>query len=91
MHDVLLTGNWTVTLIHIPSYRFFLLALPLLGLVAIKFGGLKQSGSHHKAQSWIPTGEYDENGLPRMSRENSAPHEARMRAAMAAYETKNRR
>jgi hypothetical protein len=90
MNHALLAFDWTATAMHIPSYGFLLLIVPLVGLMALKMSGQKQSASNRKAQAWIPTGECDENGLPLMARERNAPHEARMRAAMAAYEAKNR-
>jgi hypothetical protein len=91
MNHLLLTCDWTVSIVHLPSYGLLLLAIPLVGLLAIKFGGLSGAGTQKKAQAWIPSGEFDENGLPLMARERNASHEARMRAAMAAYQPRTRR
>lgn len=90
MNQALLTGDWAA-MIHIPPYGFLLLALPLIGLLALKLGGAKRPDTRRKGEAWIPTGQYDEDGLPLMARENSAPVDARMRAAMAAYDSKGRR
>ncbi|HVZ83198.1 MAG TPA: hypothetical protein VG893_05940 [Terracidiphilus sp.] len=91
MNHLLLSFDWTTASMHIPSYALLLLAIPLVGLVIVKFGSSAKSGSAKKAQTWIPTGEYDDDGLPIMAREKDASHEARMRVAMASYQSRTRR
>ncbi len=70
---------------HLPRYGMLLFLAPLLFLVFMRLFVALRTGSDKKAPTqWIVSGEYDENGLPRLARAQAASDAARFRSAMAA-------
>jgi hypothetical protein len=85
-------SNGSALLAHLPMHGLTLLLFPLLSLVAIKLWLAMRTGSGKKTPTqWVLTGDHDDNGLPQLARATSVSPEARLRAEIAAYKSRNTR
>lgn len=84
-------SNTTALLAHLPRTGMLLILTPLLFLVFMRLYLALRTGSTKKTPAqWIASGEYDENGLPRLARVHAASDAARFRAAMAEARQRRR-
>jgi len=68
---------------HLQTYGLLLVLVPLFSLAAIKvFLTLRTRSGRKPPTEWAFTGEYDENGLPKLTRASAVPPDARMRPAL---------
>ncbi|MDR3740433.1 MAG: hypothetical protein P4L40_15575 [Terracidiphilus sp.] len=86
-----LSLNCAAMLADLPNKGLLLFLAPLLFLIAMKLFVAMRTGSTKKTPTqWITSGEYDENGLPLLARQQNANDAARYRAAMAVYQLRKR-
>lgn len=87
-----LYGNTPALLSHFSTYGLFVVLFPLVALAFLKtFLSLRSNTGQRKSSQWILSGEYDENGLPRLARVHAASEAARYRAALAEWKARSRR
>jgi hypothetical protein len=85
-------SNTTALFAHLPHVGMFIFLTPLLFLVFMRLLLALRTGSAKKTPAqWIASGEYDENGLPRLARAHAASDAARFRAAMDAARQRHSR
>lgn len=86
-----LSLNCAAVLADLPNKGLLIFLAPLLFLIAVKLFVSMRTGSEKKTPTqWITSGEYDENGLPLLSRPQNANDAARYRAVMATYQPRKR-